>query len=160
MGFITDLLKDIPLSAVIREKLIEAEKKLSVFEQQNKNLQANLNQATKEIESLKKLNQELQRATSQKKKKLDKVTEQILKQFFDIGRDLPLEHFMSTLSLEISIVEYHFDLLLEGGFIQQATIGHSGNTLIDARFGGDSSTPNTFQITPNGRKYIVENIHT
>ncbi len=113
MGLITDLLKEIPLSAVIREKLIETEKKLSVLEQQNKHLQMNLNQANKEIERLNKLNQELQRPAEQQKGKLGKVTEQILQQFCDLGRDLSVEHFVSSLPLDISTVEYHFDILLK-----------------------------------------------
>ncbi|HDY66198.1 MAG TPA: hypothetical protein ENH85_00250 [Candidatus Scalindua sp.] len=148
MGLIVDLLKDIPLSAVIKEKLIEAEKKLSVFEKQNKYLQANLDQATKEIESLKKLNQELQRAANQEIEKHDEVTEQILRQFFKTGKELSPGYFASSLSLEISVIEYHFDILIKNGYINHASSNRSFIT-------GQSST--TYLISPQGREYIMKN---
>ncbi|MGR3173786.1 MAG: hypothetical protein ACUZ8N_04225 [Candidatus Scalindua sp.] len=147
MGFITDLLKDIPLSAVIREKLIEVEKKLSVFEQQNKQLQTNLNQATKEIQSLKELNQELQRTKDQDTKKIDNVTEQILQQFFDARNDLPLSFIESSLSLDTNIVKYHFDILREHEYIGLASVG------LDLP---GCSGPALYSISPKGRKYVME----
>lgn len=85
------------------------------------------------------------------------TSEKILQQLFKAGQELPIQHFVSSLSLDISIVQYHFDILLEKGLIQLAAYGQPGNSLIDARFDGDSSTPDTFQITSKGRKYIVAN---
>ena len=40
MGIITDILKDIPLSAVLRERLVDQEKKMSVLETENAILKA------------------------------------------------------------------------------------------------------------------------
>lgn len=148
MGFITDILKDIPLSAVIREKLIDAEKKITVFEKQNKELVSQLEKATHKIQSLEKLNQKLQGATYQEEEKLDKVTEQILQQFFETDRELSSEYFVSTLSLKINVVKYHFDILIDNGYIDHASTSRSFIT-------NQSST--TYSIAQKGREYIIKN---
>lgn len=62
MVIITDLLKDVPLSAVIREKLIDAEKKIFILEnensalkEENKKLKISLNKKDEEIDRLNKI---------------------------------------------------------------------------------------------------------
>jgi predicted nuclease with TOPRIM domain len=61
MGFITDILKEVPLSAVLRERLTEAETKMAALQTErdtlkteNQNLRADLKKAHEEIERLKK----------------------------------------------------------------------------------------------------------
>ena len=62
MGIIIDILKEIPLSAVLREKIIDLEKKMSSLEAENLVLKAELQkskliieQQIKKIEALEKL---------------------------------------------------------------------------------------------------------
>jgi regulator of replication initiation timing len=61
MSVITDILKEIPLSAVLKERLTEAEAKMAALEKENavlntenQNLRVDLQQARDEIERLKK----------------------------------------------------------------------------------------------------------
>jgi predicted nuclease with TOPRIM domain len=60
MSIITDILKEIPLSAVLRERLADAETKMATLEKENatlktenQNLRADLKKAHEEIERLK-----------------------------------------------------------------------------------------------------------
>jgi hypothetical protein len=61
MGFITDILKEVPLSAVLREKLVTAEKQIAlgdtqtkILETENANLRELVKQKDGEIDRLKK----------------------------------------------------------------------------------------------------------
>jgi len=100
MGWIIDLLKDAPLPAVVRERLIDAEKKISVLEEQKKYLQTSLDQATKEIERLNKISKVVQK--DQTVNKYDEITEKILNLFFDKGRELSVNEVAAILSINIS----------------------------------------------------------
>lgn len=53
MGFITDLLKDVPLSAVLHEKLATADAKIETLEKENSDLRQLVNQKDGEIDRLK-----------------------------------------------------------------------------------------------------------
>lgn len=133
---------------LLKEKFSFLEKENSSFKEKSKELESQLDNATKEIKSLKKLNQELQGAAYQEKEKLDEVPEQILQQFFDAERDLPLEHFTSSLSLKANIVKHNFDILLNLEYINYASAG------LDLP-GLNGFTQ--YSITAKGRKYIIEN---
>ena len=50
MGWIIDLLKDVPLSTVIREQLVSAEKKIALLESENTNLQSQVRELRQEIQ--------------------------------------------------------------------------------------------------------------
>ena len=61
MGIITDILKEIPLSAVLRERLTDAEAKMATLEKENatlktenQNLRVDLKKAQDEVERLKR----------------------------------------------------------------------------------------------------------
>jgi len=60
MGFITDILKEVPLSAVLREKLGTAEAEAETLKTENANLRESVKQKDAEIERLKK---EIERLT-------------------------------------------------------------------------------------------------
>ena len=153
MGWIIDLLKDIPLSAVVKEKLIDAEKKILVLEQQNEYLQTNLNQANKEIERLNQIINGMKAKKDDSKKHYDPVTEQILKQFFNAGKGLSINDFTSIMLMNISTIQYHFDILLQNGLITQTKAG------FESSWTGESS-PDMYDLTHDGRKYVIENIST
>ena len=73
MGIITDILKDIPLSAVLRERLIDYEKKMAILEAENATLKTEnltLNNKNSELEILvEKLRQVIQQAKDIQKEK-------------------------------------------------------------------------------------------
>jgi predicted transcriptional regulator len=71
---------------------------------------------------------------------LDPVTEKILKLLFQEGPECSVSRIATFLSMRINTVLYHFDLLLENGFIQQSR-----------------THPEMYELTPSGRKHIVEN---
>ena len=52
MGIITDILKEIPLSAVLREKIINLETQMPVLEQENFELKIQIINLTHEIQQL------------------------------------------------------------------------------------------------------------
>jgi predicted RNase H-like nuclease (RuvC/YqgF family) len=53
MGFITDLLKEVPLSAVLREKLATADTKIESLEKENADLRQLVKEKDGEIDRLK-----------------------------------------------------------------------------------------------------------
>ncbi len=136
---------------LLKDQYSALEQKVKDLEKENNSLRSELENATEEIYRLNKLTQSPQRTTDQKKKKLDKVTEQILQQFFDSEHGLSIEYFTSSLSLGNSVVKYHFDILLEREYIDFASAG------LDLP-GCSGST--TYSISSEGRKYIIEIIRS
>jgi hypothetical protein len=59
MGIIMDILKDIPLSAVLRERLIEQESKMSILQVENEALKTENNNLKAQLQEIKK-NQTIQ----------------------------------------------------------------------------------------------------
>ncbi|ODS30178.1 MAG: hypothetical protein SCARUB_04711 [Candidatus Scalindua rubra] len=81
--------------------------------------------------------------------KLDNITEQILRHFFDTGKELPIQNFISLLSLDISTVKYHIDILSKKRFIRLPS-------KIRVSFKANSRLSETWEITEEGRKYVIE----
>ncbi len=125
--------------------------KLSDLKAKNKDLEASLDQANQEIDRLNKIVQSLQK--NQGIEKLNAVTEQILQQFFKAGQELTVNHFISFLALDISTVKYHFDILQEKDLITLA-YSTAGCDLT----GAEGQT--FYNITPEGRKFVIEEINT
>jgi len=145
MGFITDLLKDVPLSAVIKEKLISAEKEILILQTENKNLKISLEQKNKEIE---RLNQVINSFNEgQSIKKLNDKEYKILKYFYDRNEEITIGRIAQNLSIEIRVVEYHVEKLLQSGFIE----------LTKAETNWIPKEPAKYGIKQQGRAYIIEN---
>jgi len=144
------------------EKLIEfLRDKISVLEKENgllksenailkgkeNAIESQLNKATKEIE---RLNQVIKGPKKDgEKPRLDAVTEKVLKLFFDAGRELSINDIAASLSINISIAQYHFDLLLEDDLIIQTRVGFVAV---------GRERPSTYNLTSSGRKYVMEKI--
>lgn len=75
--------------------------------------------------------------------KLDPITEQILKRFFDAGRDFSVNDISPTIPSSIGVVQYHFDILLKKNLIAQAT----------------GFEPIEYSLTAKGRAYVIENMN-
>lgn len=77
--------------------------------------------------------------------KLPEQAVQILKLFFDSGRDLSIEQVSAHLRIQKGMVEHYFDTLMERDFLRQTTVGfgdHSGN----------------FGLLPKGRAYVAKTV--
>ncbi len=135
-------------ASILRDHINLLKEKFSLLEKENKELESKLEDATKEIDRFNKLTQKPQRAAYQEEEKLNEVTEQILQQFFKTGEEMSPGYFASSLSLEISVIEYHFDILIKNGYIDHASSNRSFIT-------GQSST--TYLISSKGREYIMKN---
>jgi hypothetical protein len=154
MGWMIDLLKDVPLSAVIKEKLVGAEKtitsletQLALCQQEKSVLQSDLDQAKEQIRNL---NLFIEGFNKQDQKKYDAETEKILRHFFDAGGELPLNYFLSIVP-NTSTIQYHFDLLIKDNFIWRSTAGQQSSW---ARV----DEPALYSLTPQGREYVVKNM--
>jgi septal ring factor EnvC (AmiA/AmiB activator) len=73
MGIITDILKEIPLSAVLRERLADQEIKMATLEAENAALKSENTVLKSKFESSQKDNEELRR----KIKEYEQVTKQL-----------------------------------------------------------------------------------
>jgi predicted ArsR family transcriptional regulator len=84
------------------------------------------------------------------KPRLNAVTEKVLKLFFDTGQELSVNQVAAKLSINISTVQYHFDLLSETKLIVQTTTGDKSSSI-------GESTAVLFELSYYGRKYLIEN---
>ncbi len=138
-------------ATILRERLALAadqyaalERKLSELQSENETLRAQLKQSQEENEKLKKLIP----SRSGKPNDFDETTHRILKIFFNQSDDVSVDQVAQQIGVEQGIVEYHFDLMREACFIIQTRVGIE-------TFGG--SSPPMYGITPEGRKYVVQN---
>lgn len=131
--------------SALKDKASILEKENGILKEQNANLKSQLDEATKKIESL---NQDIERLSKNKSRdKLNDVTENILKMFFNAGRELSVRDFRN---MPVNVIQYHFDILMKHNFIIPSRAG-----TVSSWSGEDS--PVMYDITSDGRKYIVEN---
>lgn len=76
-----------------------------------------------------------------------KETADVLQFFFDQGRDLSIEHIAQKFQFQMSVAEYHFDILFKRKFVRQTRMGIE-------TYGG--SSPAMFALTSEGRSYVME----
>jgi len=160
-GQIEKLINEHGSAVILKERLGLAADQYSILEKKNSDLEAEIQRLKTQLQQVEKENHRLSKLAeslkeSQEKSSLPEAAYSILELFFDSGRNLSREEVSSHLGQELGLVSYNFDSLREANFIQQATVGSSGSSWINARGGGSSSTPATFRITPAGRKYVVE----
>ncbi len=162
MAYIEKLIHEYGLSPILKERLELLKDQISVLEKKNgalksdnsilkskKNtMESQLNKAKKEIERLNQLIEELEKEDA--KTHLDAVTEKVLKMFFYRRRELSVDEVAATLSIDVSTVRYHFDLLLENNLIEQTRVGF-------VSLQGRRRDPQ-FGLTSSGRKYVFRNI--
>ena len=104
MGFITDLLKDIPVSAVLREKLQDLEKKYEELEVENTQLK---DENQKLEDENQKLNTQIKKLTSSGE--LCEIEVNILKLLSSHGPELTAEMIASILGLNHTKTEYYLE---------------------------------------------------
>ena len=122
MGIITDILKDIPLSAVLRERLVDQEKKMTILETENSALKAEnlaLKNENSDLKALiENLRQEIQQTKNIQKEishgvLLDKIDEKILLLLHD--RERTLEEVARLQQLSSNVAKMHLRKLFDEG---------------------------------------------
>jgi len=138
MGTIQDLLQEVPLAAVLRERVALAEQKYEAALRENAELK-------KRVTALEQENATLRAQIPQKREgTLDNDTARVLAHLFhaeDEQRDVGI--MARALGMDKGVMKYHLDLLDEAGF---ATVV-GGNYLHGHTYWG---------LTPAGRRHAVE----
>jgi len=139
---------------LLRSQISALEKENSALKSENASLkskesaiESHLNKGEEEIKRLNQVIEGLKNAGT--KTHLNEVAEKILNVFFDVGRGLSFNEVAAFFSMDINTVKYYFDLLLESDLIERTTVG-----FVAPR----NRAPVLFELTPSGRKYVVENI--
>lgn len=137
MGFIFDMLKEVPLSAVLKEKLTVAEAEVKKLTDRISSLEAENSQ----------LHSRLSAATKIEQGDLAKDTLRLLKCMFkeSAAHGVTVASLVHYLGFERGMVLYHLDELREQKFVQQISI---------AGMGRDAA----WALTPAGRKFAVTSI--
>ncbi len=132
-------LKDDEIAAMHRE-LSSLLSEHSNLQTQNEQLNTSLNTANQEIERLQKIIDTA--AESQGGEKLDEVKENILKALFESNNNASIKQLAQHFQLQESVVDYHIDFLKEQKLIKHGTLR--------------MNHPITYEISKDGRKYVIE----
>lgn len=120
MGWIADLLSEIPSAARYKIQLEQLETENVTLKEQVNTLKSSLEKTTEEVNRLRFL---LEGSKQKNQRKYNEVTENIIKLFFNAGRELPANYIASTLAIDINTALYHFDILLKDNLITQTMAG-------------------------------------
>jgi len=140
MGLLTDILKEIPQAAVLKEKIADIEVKYAASDTENAILKDDLRDAKAEIARLKKHVEEL----SHKDTELDKVEIKLLQILSWPTYDHHLEGLSSYVDQHVTRVEYHLERLEDDGYVRRSPVIMAG-------------MKTTYSLTHKGREYVVKN---
>jgi len=141
MGWIADILneiKDVPLSAVLKERLALADQKYEAVINENTDLKRQIQELKGEVATLRTQIQ------AQATNNLSKDTERVLAYYFMAERERrDVGIAAASLQMERGILQYHLDLLRRNNFARST----GGNYLHHHTY---------WALTPEGRRYAVE----
>ncbi len=138
---VMELLKDIPLSAVLKEKLATWEAKASELETERDILQSKLRNAESHIYQLKQEIEHLQRRLAEataEPERLHEKAETILKAFAEHSESRLTKRHISTELLKVEL-DYYWDDLKKHKFIE-------------------APQPPYHSLTQKGRKYVMDHL--
>jgi hypothetical protein len=118
------------------------EKKVSLLVDENAKLSTQVSRLEIENAQLRQQLQHFQPAGG-----IPKQTDDVLQFFFDHGDDLSVEEIAQKFQFQMSVAEYHFDLLRKRAFVHQTRMGFQ-------TYGG--SSPAMFGLTSEGRAYVMQ----
>jgi chromosome segregation ATPase len=127
------------------EKLKMSEQKVEFLEQENSFLKNKIESLEKEVKAT--------QASNSQTNELDEVKNTILKMLFSATDGISKEDMANKLSLDIGVVNYHFDELQDMNFLDYPRLV-MGSALTGSK-GGQYQ-----KISQDGRKYVVEVIGT
>ncbi|MDX6405951.1 MAG: hypothetical protein QOH70_3406 [Blastocatellia bacterium] len=142
MGLITDLLKDIPLSAVLREKLASAEQNYAALDTENailkddkRDLQVRVVELERQVDDL---NQELEKLTHVDDD-LEEIEIELLRALSN-PNVRQAEEMVGMVGSNLTRVEYHLRRLVEAKYI----------------FSGSTSTVTYYGLKQKGREVLIK----
>jgi len=138
MGNLIDLLKEIPLSAVLKEKIGTIEGKYAASEQENASLKDDLRQAKTEITKLK---EQIEKLTH--KENLDEMEIEFLKAISAYD-GLSAEELAERLKLNLQRARYHLQRLQDIGYLRRSQVWIGGE-------------PIPYYLTQEGRGFLIAN---
>ena len=138
MGWLQDLLKEVPLSSVLKERVELAEAKYEGALKESAGYK-------QRIVDLQRENEELRAQIPSKPSSLGKDTESVLVHLFKTAsrQDRDVGIMAGELGMERSVMQYHLDRLKDASFAKVT----SGNYIDDHTYWG---------LTPEGRQHAVE----
>lgn len=146
MGVIWDIVKDIPQAAVLKERVVDFERKLTEAETQVSLLNIDLRKAESKINQLETENERLKQqidAAAHTEPTIDKIAHDILALFGKHSdKEISREWIVRSLGGDMNTVTYYFDDLKENKYIE------SGG------FTQGEEVP--YRLTQKGRKYLLE----
>ena len=138
----TDIAKDIVriinTAALNKDVNDLLEKKLALLTEEMDSLRSKASHLEVENADLKTQLQRLQPGDA-----LPKETADVLQFFFDQGRELSIEEVAQRFHFQISLAEYHFDILRKRRFVRQT---RAGSALSSCAYG----------LTQEGRAYVMQ----
>jgi DNA-binding MarR family transcriptional regulator len=140
MGWLEDLLKEVPLSAVMKERVQLAADKLALATEQNESLK-------QRIRALEKENRQLrEQIPKESPDSLSHDTSRVLVYLFQAPQsdDCHVEAIAHALEIDEGVIRYHLDQLKDAGFADV----RSANYIHGHVYWG---------LTPAGRRHVVEN---
>lgn len=142
MSWLSDLIKDIPVSAVLKERLALAEDKFNKITDENGELRERVAELEAEVTDLRA---RIPAEPKQAPHDLSEKTLEVMVYLFRAqGRNKDVGIIASNVRLERSEAEYHLELLEERGLSEI-----TGGDYVDGHIYWD--------LTTLGRRYVVEN---
>jgi predicted RNase H-like nuclease (RuvC/YqgF family) len=138
MSLLADILKEIPLSSVLREKISTIEAENAALQTENAILKDDVRQLKAENHRLKNEVEELTNPLE-----LDEAKTQLLAMLVE-HPSLNLYEFLHLLEIERVHLQYHLQELLTQGYVAK-------------RRGPSFPHLPTYLLTQKGRKYVLEN---
>lgn len=148
LSWLKELLTDIPLSEVLKERIALADDKVRKAELERHELATELDAAQKKIEQLERELSELKKQSIEDKvgNKLDGDASRVLGYLFNAkGEERDTRYISRRLDLQEGMLDYHLDTLESINF----AVCSGGNYVSGAVY---------WDITPAGRKFAVEHI--
>lgn len=139
MGFLTDLLKDLPLTAVLREKITTFENEIAALKQENASLKDDKRELQAENKRLKDEIKSLTHTVD-----LDDTEIKILVQLADPHRHHTAEGLRNQLQIHPTKLDYYLEGLEEKGYIRTPSL-----YVIDE--------PMNYYIDQKGREFLIKN---
>ena len=144
-----NLLKD--EYSILKRKISSLESENSALKTENKTLIMKIKKLESEVddkdEEIDRLNKIINSINENKGvKELNDVEKKILKFFYDTDNEVTIESAAQNTSTDIKIIKFHIDNLQKIKYIKLSTVGANWLT----------KEPDKYQITSDGRAYIIE----
>ncbi|MGD9162747.1 MAG: hypothetical protein PVG39_30355 [Desulfobacteraceae bacterium] len=141
MGWIADLLSEIPSAAKYKIQLEQLSTENESLKAKLEACEKNLDRANEEIRNL---NLVINGLKNKDQKKYEAATEKVLMAFFNKSREFSANDIASGITMEVGIVDHYIKLLEKDGLIEQSS----------------GSVPPKFEITFKGSEYVMNNLIT